>query len=106
MDFSLFRQAVLFQLPVQGRAIDSNPRSSRNLLFHPGSGDIEKKFFADSKVSTGFMIASLESTKNCGAHLMLQVRTRTLDGTRRGSSSRGIGLKAGARAVAAEPCAA
>ena len=28
--------------------------------------------------------AALESTKNCGAHLMLQVRTRTLDGTLRG----------------------
>ena len=47
----------------------------------------------------------VESTKNCGAHLMLQVRTRTLDGTLRGSSSRGIRLNAGARSVEAEPCA-
>ena len=37
---------------------------------------------------------------------MLQIRTRTLDGTLRESSSSGIRLKAGARSVEAEPCAA
>ena len=52
------------------------------------------------------LAVEMESTKNCGAHLMLQVRTRTLDGTLRGSSSSGIRLKAGARSVEAEPCIA
>ena len=47
-----------------------------------------------------------ESTENCGAHLMLQVRTRTLDGTLRGSSNSGVRLKAEARSVETEPCAA
>ena len=51
-------------------------------------------------------LTHLESTKNCGAHLMLQVRTRTLDGTLRRSSSSGIRLKAGARSAEVEPCAA
>ena len=54
-------------------------------------------------VVPGLITMHVESTKNCGAHLMLQVRTRTLDGTLRRSSSSGIRLKAGARSVEVEP---
>ena len=57
-------------------------------------------------IGAGGLLRLQESTKNCGAYLMLQVWTRTLDGTMRGSSSSGIRLKAGAGSVEAEPCAA
>ena len=72
------------------------------------------------RVSTGFVESAIDTVvgkrfgkrqqmqwSKPGAHLLLQVRTRSLDGTLRWKFKQWYpGLKAGDRSVEAEPCAA
>ena len=87
--------------------VDKQFASVNNVPPEPWTGQDTRDRGMRCLIAPHFLaLSQLENTKNCGAHLMLQVRTRILDGTLRRSSSSGIRLKAGAKSVEVEPCAA